>query len=178
MNTPWLSPIPLSLVATRDSSSFREMPQGTTGLPRAPHPGAFGVQRRHHVHEGVDLYVPEGTPVHAVEAGRVVRIEWFTGPKADTPWWLDTQAIFVEGASGVVVYGEITVLDHLKEGSSVQPGDLLGHVAVVLRQDKGRPTAMLHMELHAHGARSAPAWEGARPETLLDPTPFLLPLCR
>jgi hypothetical protein len=37
---------------------------------------------------------------------------------------------------------------------------------------------MLHLELHVPGTRSAPAWEHGhpRPESLRDPTSFLLPL--
>lgn len=158
--------------------SFREMAPGTTGLPLTPHPGAFGVQRQHHTHEGVDLYAPDKTPVHAVEAGVIVKIEWFTGPRANTPWWLDTQAVFVEGESGVVVYGELMASPGLEEGSHVGAGDCLGVLSPVLRRDKGRPITMLHIELHTHGTREAPAWETERPHTLKDPTPFLMAVCR
>lgn len=178
MTQRWISPLPLKLIPTHDPLSFQTMPSGSTGLPLPPHPGAFGVVRTHHTHEGVDLYAPEGTPVKAVEAGVVVRIEWFTGPRADFPWWNDTQAIFIEGASGVVVYGELLADVACVEGARVLPGDLLGRLVPVLRQDKGRPMTMLHLELHTHGARSAPAWEGRRPVSLLDPTPNLLKLCQ
>lgn len=170
----WRNPLPLTLVPTSDAQSFAHLPAAHTGLPLSPHPGAFGCPRKHHVHEGVDLYAPEGTPVRAVEAGEVVKIEPFTGPAAQSPWWQDTLAVFVEGESGVVVYGEITPHPDLATGQRVDAGQILGVVKTVLRHDKGRPCAMLHLELHVPGTREAPAWETARPATLLDPTPFLL----
>ena len=172
--TCWRNPLPLLLVPTRDPLSFATLRPGETGLPLTPHPGSFGFVRKHHTHEGVDLYAPEGTPVSAVENGQVVRIEPFTGPAAQSPWWNDTAAVFVEGASGVVVYGEITPREALQEGAMIHAGELVGTIKTVLRQDKGRPAAMLHIELHAPGARQAPAWEGERPKTLLDPTDYLL----
>lgn len=173
-NRAWHNPLPLTLVATTESESFRGLPVGTTGLPLAPHPGAFGVQRRHHVHEGVDLYCEPGTPVVAVEPGVVVQVVAFTGPRAGLPWWLDTDAVMVEGASGVVLYGELVA--EVQPGVVVQAGERLGQVARVLRNDKGRPMAMLHLELHEPGTRAAPEWRdtSSRPASLRDPTEYLL----
>lgn len=174
----WSPPIALRLLPTLLSDSFRDMPEGWTGLPIAPHPGAFGVGRRRHVHEGVDLYCPEGTEVHAMEPGRVVAIEAFTGLHASppSPWWRDTWAVLVEGASGVVLYGEIAPSEGIAVGTEVARGKNLGRVIEVLAQDKGRPTCMLHLELHAPGARASLEWvPGApRPEGLRDPTPLLI----
>ncbi len=147
------------------------------GLPVGSHPGAFGVKRKNHIHEGIDLYVPEGTPVRAVEDGIVVALEKFTGTEATppSPWWMDTEALLVEGASGVVVYGEITSIR--EPGYEVKAGDLLGYVIQVLKKDKGRPMSMLHLELHEHGTRQTSEWLDEKPASLLDPTPhFLLPL--
>jgi hypothetical protein len=179
----WLSPVPLHLVPSRESEAFRDMPDGTTGIPVGDaHPGAFGFRRRHHVHEGVDLYVPEGTPVSTVEGGRVVSVIPFTGSIAvpSTPFWNDTWAVLVEGASGTVVYGEI-------DGMTVSPGDELpagatvGFVRRVLIKEKTppRPMSMLHLELHRHGTDDAYEWpvDGPRPESLLDPTEMLLSTC-
>lgn len=169
----WQSPLKLKLVQTNDSLSFKDMRDGETGLPLAPHPGAFGVQRQHHFHEGIDLYCPEGTAVYAVEAGIVVTVLPFTGAQVGMDWWEDTDAVLVEGVSGVVVYGEVTPT--VKAGDVVAAGDVVGHVKRVLKIDKGRPMSMLHLELHTHGARLAPEWtaESGKPETLRDPTEFL-----
>lgn len=150
------------------------MPEGYTGVPLAPHPGAFGVERKNHTHEGVDLYCPEGTLVDAVEEGTVVAVIPFTGALATppSPWWHDTWAVLVEGPSGVVVYGEIRPA--VKVGDPIKAGWTIGWVKQVLKEDKGRPMSMLHLELHRSGTRDAYAWEDERPESLLDPTPFLL----
>lgn len=172
----WKKPIDLQLITTDDTLSFKAMPEGATGLPLEPHPGAFGVSRQHHRHEGVDFYCPEGTPVQAVEDGVVVRVMGFTGPKADSPWWHDTDAVLIEGASGVVLYGEIA--PQVKEGDRVSAGQVVGHIVQVLREDKGRPMSMLHLELHTAGTRDCYEWtdESGKPPSLQDPTPYLLPL--
>lgn len=170
----WHNPLPLALIPTDDSLSFQRMAPGETGLPLAPHPGAFGVRRANHTHEGLDMYAPHGTPVFAVEAGVVVAVKPFTGPHAGLPWWLDTWAVFVEGPSGVVVYGEVEPV--VAAGAPVAAGQTIGTVSTVLAKDKGRPRAMLHLELHVAGSRVAPEWlvHDERPAQLLDPTPYLL----
>lgn len=176
----WHSPVPLRLVPDRLSEGFKDMPSGTTGIPiGADHPGAFGYRRRHHVHEGVDIYAPEGTPVHAVEDGIVVAVLSFTGSIArpPTPFWNDTFAVMVEGGSGVVLYGEIDPVD-VSNGDQVAAGQTIGMVRRVLVKEKTppRPMSMLHVELHRHGTTDAYEWpiEGPRPPSLLDPTEMLL----
>jgi murein DD-endopeptidase MepM/ murein hydrolase activator NlpD len=187
LRAAWKNPLKLTLVATGESESFRHMGRDETGMPLGRrHPGAFGFIRKHHVHEGVDLYAEEGAEVSAVEDGIVVMIEPFTGPKAGFPHWLDTEAVLVEGASGVVVYGEIAPREDLKIGAHVKAGELLGNVIPVLRHDKGRPRAMLHMELHTRGTTRTAEWKlpqngdksSTKPKSLRDPTPFLLPLAK
>lgn len=151
----WRNPIPSPLI-----------------VPEVGHPGAFGTQRKFDFHTGVDLYADAGTPVTAVEPGIVVAVIAFTGPEAESPWWLPTSAVLIEGASGVVLYGEIKTA--LKVGNAVPTGGFIGHVERVLRNDKGKPTCMLHLELYKSGTTDAVWWKsGDQPEALLDPTPFL-----
>ncbi len=105
----WLLPLrrPITTTTT-DSNSFTSIDlTKVLEIPLKPHPGAFGVLRKHHTHEGVDLYATEGEAVYAVEKGVVIAVEDFTGPKAGSPWWLDTQSVLIEGAVGVVCYGEL-----------------------------------------------------------------------
>ena len=137
MISKWSSPLPLKLIPTSDSESFRTMPEGCTGLPVENHLGAFGVKRQHHTHEGVDLYAPEGTPVMAVEDGLVVAIIDFTGTQADppSPWWHDTKAILIEGESGVVVYGEIALSHDYWVDDLIKAGEVIGSVIPVLKTD-------------------------------------------
>tara|TARA_Y100001934_G_scaffold281306_1_gene390572 strand:- start:2121 stop:2666 length:546 start_codon:yes stop_codon:yes gene_type:complete len=169
------SPVPLKLVPTQDSLSFNKMAKDETGLPLHPHPGSFAFKRKFHIHEGVDLYCDDGTPIFAMEDGRVVAIIPFTGEKGGTPWWNNTDAVLIEGESGVILYGEITPLDDLKIGGHIEAGQIIGHVTQVLKKDKGRPMSMLHLEFHKHGTRQAQEWrvDGKKPKTLLDPTPLL-----
>lgn len=167
----WLKPISMQFKESGVSDSYRSLKEDETVLPLPPHPGAFGVQRKHHVHEGVDLYCPVGTSVFAVEEGTVVARQWFTGAKAGSPWWHDTEAVLIEGKTGVVVYGEIST--DLQVGERVHAGQKIGQVLQVLKNDKGRPVSMLHLELHAHGTRDTYEWKDMRPQSLCDPTPFL-----
>jgi murein DD-endopeptidase MepM/ murein hydrolase activator NlpD len=142
-------------------------------LPQHPEPGSFGQRRRYDYHTGIDLYADLGDTALAVEDGRVVAIEHFTGPDAGSPWWHATKAVLVEGTSGVVLYGEID--PSVTVGAAVQRGDLVGHVVTVLRNNKGLPMNMLHLELYTAETRESVWWRlnEKQPEQLLDPTDLL-----
>jgi phosphopantothenoylcysteine decarboxylase len=153
------------------------------GIPTGKHPGAFGAIRSHDVHCGVDLYTNEGEWVYAVEKGRIVSIEDFTGPKANCPWWLPTKCVKVEGASGVVGYGEIEPLNRLETGKIVEKNERIGSVIPVLPPEKlrkdvtGHSCSMLHLQLYKYGSvHKDNVWElnGKQPDNVLDPTSFLL----
>ena len=162
------------------------------GIPINNHPGAFGYRRKHDVHTGVDLYCSKWAPVNAVESGTVVRIIPFTGPEVvidgkKMDWWLSTKAIAVQGASGVVVYGEVEPIEGLKEGDFVEQGSKIANVIPVLPKGKERPDiighslSMLHLELYTklYEDKNRGVWESweldkEKPEHLLDPTNKLL----
>jgi murein DD-endopeptidase MepM/ murein hydrolase activator NlpD len=146
-------------------------------IPMGNHPGSFGINRHQHVHTGVDLYAPYGCPVRAMEAGKIIAIEWFTGPSVNMPWWNDTRAVYVEGETGVFNYGEIQEFTNLKVGDNVIQGQLLGYVLIVLKKIKGRPMSMLHLELYDHGYIDTwSEWKinEKKPIHLQDPTTYLL----
>jgi len=157
------------------------------GVPKGNHPGAFGYKRKYDRHTGVDLYcdVSKYNAVYAVESGVVVQIEHFTGSKDNSPWWNDTKCVMIEGASGVVNYGEIEP-DAIYVGAQVKRGMQVGRVVPVLPvlpEGKERPDlpghsrSMLHVELYEHGVRRASdKWDhdGPTPPGLKDPTPYLL----
>lgn len=158
-------------------------PKFVPGVPVGTHPGAFGAVRKHDRHCGVDLYCKHGAVVGAVEAGKVVSIEDFTGPAANCPWWLPTKAIKIEGESGVVCYGEIEVNSFILLGQDIVRGQTLGWVVPVLPAEKLRPDipghscSMLHMQIYKHGTIHNPNDIGPTdemPEDMIDPTPFLL----
>lgn len=145
-------------------------------IPLPDHPGSFGAVRLYDVHTGVDLYCPHETEVFAMEDGVVVDIDWFTGPNAGFPWWNDTRAVMIVGESGHIVYGEIQERDGLRVGDEVKAGDLVGTVLTVLKEDKGLPMSMLHVELMKNSEHHHLVWELGQPqhEALLDPTLMLL----
>jgi hypothetical protein len=138
--------------------------------------GSFAAKRKYDIHCGIDIYCEPNQLCCTVEAGTIVKIEIFTGPNADppSPWWNETKAIYVEGDSGVVVYGEINPLSSMSVGKKLIKGQIIGHVATVLKKDKGLPMTMLHIELYKNGTRDAVVWELGKeqPENLLDPTEF------
>ena len=157
---------------------YKKIDDICTGIPIKNHPGSFGVQRKHERHTGIDLYADEGENVHAVEPGTVVCMEAFTGPKDNSPWWNDTDCVLVEGASGVVCYGEIDPSMNIKVGGKIARGEFIGRVKRVLKSGKerldiaGHKPNMLHMELYPH-KRYTPS-HGFEDKVNLDPTPFLL----
>ena len=136
-------------------------------------PGQFGAPRKHDFHTGIDLYCEAGDKVAAVESGKVVAIEAFTGPDAESPWWNETWAVLIEGASGVAVYGEIQ--PGVKVGDTVKQYETIGFVAPVLKTFKGRPMVMLHLELMTAGSTETVWWKKGdpKPECLLDPSDLL-----
>lgn len=153
------------------------------GIPVGNHHGAFGFKRTHDIHSGVDLYCESGSGVVPVEEGTVVCIGPFTGPSVGTPWWLETECIMIEGASGVVAYGELKPRPGLKVGSIVRIDEYIGKIVPVLPDDKLRPdipghkTSMLHLELYRYGVCSpVKIWMHGekQPRGLIDPTPYLL----
>lgn len=139
--------------------------------------GQFGAVRKHHTHEGIDLYGQQNEEVFAVEDGVVVGIEWFTGEHTNppSPWWNNTQGVLVEGESGVVVYGEILISEDIEIGTPIICGQKIGELETVLKKDKGRPMTMLHLELYDKGIRKTGEWDhgNPRPEGLLDPTEYI-----
>lgn len=163
---------------TTDKMSFQTVDYSReTEIPINLHVGAFGVKRKNHHHEGVDLYCPQGTEVYAMEDGEVVMIENFTGPAAGSDWWNDTKAIHVEGESGVIVYGEVIPCEQIKVGHKIKQGEMIANVEPVLKKDKGRPMSMLHLELYKHGSRQTVEWHPMQddvPEFLQDPTLLLI----
>jgi phosphopantothenoylcysteine decarboxylase len=153
-----------------------------SGIPVAGHLGSFLAKRTKHTHTGVDLYTKDGQAVYAVESGIVVSVEDFTGNKQNTPWWEDTKCVLIEGASGVVCYGEIE--PHLLyTGQTIKKGEYIGKVKRVLKLGKERPDiqghslSMLHIEMYKHGIKRAFEEQGDNLSDwndLIDPTQYLI----
>ena len=162
------------------------------GIPINNHPGAFGFRRKRCHHSGVDLYTDEGADIFAVEAGKVVGIEHFTGPQDSTPWYENTEAILIEGKTGVVCYGEMiprgynptsfaSAMNRIAVGDWVKKGGYIGRVTPVIPVGReqaypGWSRSMLHLELYKHGTHECShRWhlDAEMHPYLIDPTPFL-----
>ena len=137
------------------------------------HPAGFGYSKNHNVHTGVDLYVSYNAPVHSVENGTVIDIVKFTGPQTNYPNLLPTQAILIEGQSGVVLYGEIEVLEEIQIGQLIEAGSKIAHIKCAVPDQP-----MLHLELYKPGTKNSCVWKQGQPQPkpLLDPTSYLLSL--
>lgn len=147
------------------------------------HPSRFAYKRKNYFHTGVDFYCGRSyssKEVYAVESGRVVGSGMFTGPELGHDHWLETHYLMIEGASGVINYGEIQKPWHFPVGRLVARGYCIGHVAPVLKKTRndieGHSDHMLHLELYKKGTTKPVDWklEDPQPENLLDPTPFIL----
>jgi hypothetical protein len=176
-------PLNKKVRTSQDSESFRRIDLAReTEIPVGKHhPGAFGVERRNHVHEGVDLYAQAGDAVYAMMDGVVVDVQPFTGPSAGSPWWQDTDGVVIEHTSCVLIYGELRPAAGIIPGVLVREGDILGYVTTVLSEDKGRPMNMLHLERYVSGVTtSCGIWPkgSPRPFGLEDPTDLLLNAAR
>lgn len=143
------------------------------------HPGAFLYPRKHAPHTGVDLYTTDNQPVYAMNDGKIISIEDFTGKFDGSDWWEDTSCILIEHWFGVVCYGEISPIG-FNIGDYVRKYDKIGNVKRVLKPEKARPdilghsTSMLHIELYPHGQKKASTTYSKDKDILRDPTPFLL----
>ena len=170
-------PLKKEVILNNTQEKFLSDYKNQTEIPLSPHPGSFGCVRRHHQHEGVDLYAQDGDEVYAIESGHIVKIFPFTGEHVGTNWWNNTWAIMIESQSGVLNYGEIIPLQDLTPGQWINSGEAIGHVRTVLTKDKGRPMSMLHLELYAHGTKHAiNAWNlnEMQPQSLCNPTNLLI----
>lgn len=149
----------------------------TPAIPSEGHVGDFAFRRSFYYHPGIDIYCEKGREVVAIESGIVVGFEHFTGAGANppSPWWNDTFAVMVEGASGVIGYCELMIADELDIGQKIVAGDPIGNIVPVLKKDKGNGTTMLHLELYVPGTRGHVTWvlDTPKPEELLNPRELL-----
>ena len=162
-------------------------------LPRTRAPGSFLENRGDRWHGGVDLYAPPGSPVVAIEEGRVLSAGVFTSPDL-VPYWNRTFEVTIAHASGVFCrYAELGDLA-VGDGERVGGGQLVGHVGEVLALANIGPDAppyirslkeqghasMLHLEVYPAPPGHPPVYRGGNwftgkpPAHLLDPALVLL----
>ena len=144
-------------------------------LPKENSQGQFGAIRRYDIHTGIDLYCNQFDDVFTIESGEVVNVCHFTGPQVGLDWWNNTDAVLIEGKSGVILYGELEPC--VKVGDLVNEGQKIGKILRVLKKDKGLPMDMRHLELYEHGYRGdGEIWKlnESKPKSLRDPSNIIL----
>lgn len=160
---------------TNKDFSFEDLKENELEIPYGNnHPGAFGFQRKNHIHEGIDLYCKENDIVISLTNGKVIDINYFTGDIVNSSWWNTTQYIAVEYNKYIIVYGELIVNKSLSIGDTILENQELGYIVPVLKNSKNnRPINMLHLELYDKRFYKEPKeWIDKKPKGLLDP--FLL----
>lgn len=171
-----------SKIVINETKGFSDDYSVLAEIPLGIHPGAFGVIRKNHIHEGVDIYCNDGDEVVSMEKGVVLSITQFTGKDVGSPWWNDTFAIMIRHKDFTINYGEVTPVEGLHVGQNVCPGQTIGFVRKVLTKDKGRPMSMLHMEMYHNYPEDyaiiepIKSWDLGRskPSELMNPSAYLL----
>ncbi|HEY2629687.1 MAG TPA: M23 family metallopeptidase [Usitatibacter sp.] len=114
-----------------------------------------------HRHDALDIMAPRGTPVLAVDAGRIAKLER-GGPGGITIYEYDP------GKQYAYYYAH---LDHyaigLREGATVRRGDVIGYVGTSGNASPGAPHLHFTILKLASGGR---LWSGEA----LNPYPFLV----
>jgi murein DD-endopeptidase MepM/ murein hydrolase activator NlpD len=83
---------------------------------------SFEEQRRGHLHEAIDIVAPRGTPVVAVEEGRIARL-FFSQAGGHTIYQFDPTDRYTYYYAHLDKYA-----DALKEGDFVRSGQVIGYV--------------------------------------------------
>ena len=114
----------------------------------------FGAPRSGHSHQGVDLMVPGGTPIHAVESGVIIKEGWQSN---------GALVITQLGASGTGYYYGHNTSNTVHEGQHVRAGQIIGYSG-----DTGASGAFhVHFERRPGGAFAS----------AVDPVPFIKAIC-
>ena len=165
----------------KSETHFLSSYEHETEIPELPHPGAFSKKRKHHQHEGVDLYCENTDEVYNKKKRIIIGIFPFTGEIANSPWWNYTYCMLVRCENFVFNYGEIIPSQYVNVGDIVEEGDVLGWVVPVLKKNKGRPMTMLHLEMYEKNILiPTSSWKlnEEKHEGLLDPTMYLKKLAK
>lgn len=121
-------------------------PTGLGWPLHGPVTGRFGEQRATHVHEGIDIAVPTGTPIGAAGAGTVTRAGWNNGYG---------NYISIDHGDGLTTaYGHLfAIAAGTRVGATVTRGQEIGQVGST--GDSTGPH--LHFEVRRNGQAIDPA---------------------
>jgi len=156
-STPHVTPTPIASAADLEALGGR-LRVPIADLTLADVHDTFAEARGGHRHEATDIIAPRGTPVLAVDNGKIAKL--FTS----VPGGL---TIYQTSDDGLWTY--YAHLDRyaegLREGADVRSGDLLGYVGTT---GNAGTTPHLHFAIFKRDAQSR-WWEG----TAVDPFPLL-----
>jgi len=130
------------------------------GIPPSKISDTFRARRGDRIHSALDIMAPRGTPVISADAGKVFKIRSNTLGGL-TIYALDPGERFVYYYAHLDRYAE-----GLREGESLQPGDVIGYVGTTGNAPPNAPH--LHFQLLTY--RGQGRWWDGDP---LDPRPYL-----
>lgn len=161
----------------------------TVPLPADNTRGGFLEDRGDRIHCGIDIHVPEGSKVFAIEKGVVINSSLFTSPTL-VSYWFDTYQLIIKASSGRFYrYAELGA-PIVQRGQHIKAGVLIGHVGQVLNPmmvsnespmytkqliKEGKNT-MLHLEMYDIEPIQSPLYMGGNwfdktllPDGLINP---------
>jgi murein DD-endopeptidase MepM/ murein hydrolase activator NlpD len=133
----------LAVLAAGGTSSILEMTPPISGLTLANLRDTFDEIHNGHRHEAIDIIEPRGTPVRAVVPGIIQKL-FFSIPGGNTIYQFDEVGEYCYYYAHLDRYAE-----GLREGMSVQPGDIIGFVGSTGNADERTPH--LHFAIFALG---------------------------
>lgn len=121
-------------------------------LPQDKFPGwpsrSFGVQRSaSHVHQGVDLYAPKGTPILAISDGIAVKVKTDLGPSNGKKTGAGRNVV-IQHPGGIWSWYMHLDTVKIRQGQSVKAGQQIGTLGNTMFNDiTMKSPAHLHFEI-------------------------------
>ena len=159
--TPAAGPAaPSPSAVARDAPFDRPLRMPIDGVPRSSLHDTFEASRATGSHEALDIAAPRGTPVRAVDDGRIAKL-FRSVPGGITVYQFDPSARFAYYYAHLDRYA-----DDLREGATVRAGDVIGYVGTTGSAPPDAPH--LHFAIFRLGPERA-WWRG----TPINPYPIL-----
>lgn len=140
-------------------------------LPKFQVPQDFGYPGFGKYSTGIDIKCSENTQVQAIEDGIILNVKDYSGLYSNNPWWNPTKSVFVEGASGVIVYSCISPQQSIFIGGFVNEGDILGIV-----KSLSKDNVHLNLQNYSFGEKDFINWKfkSEQPENIHNPRNLIL----
>lgn len=134
--------------------------------PKFQSPQDFGYPGFGKYSTGIDLECSENTQVQSMEDGIITNIKNYSGMNSDNPWWHPTKSVFIEGASGVIVYSGISPQQSIMVGNFLNEGDIIGIVKSIAKNK-----TYLNLQNYSFGEQDFINWKfkNEQPENIYNP---------